>query len=105
MSHYVVDNTLLSQSIVNASMPQVLNGAFCSKVSHSASNSTSLGIWTTNMNCSNGASQQRVDGMGSTPNASNMSTLIVDSHENVIQSPHQFSGDALDILLPGIYIF
>ncbi|KAL3497604.1 hypothetical protein ACH5RR_040336 [Cinchona calisaya] len=63
-------------------LPQVLNGAFHSKVAHTASNSTGVGIRATNMNCSNEASQ-RVDGMGSTPNSSNMSTLIVDSQEHM----------------------
>ncbi|KAL3497621.1 hypothetical protein ACH5RR_040353 [Cinchona calisaya] len=62
-------------------LPQVLNGAFHSKVAHTASNSTGVGIRATNMNCSNEASQ-RVDGMGSTPNSSNMTTLIVDSQEH-----------------------
>ncbi|KAL3513242.1 hypothetical protein ACH5RR_025959 [Cinchona calisaya] len=101
-SHHVVDSTPLSQTIVNALVPQVLNGVFRSKVAHSASNSTGVGIRVTNMNCSNGVSQQRVDGMGSTLNASNMSTLIVDSQEHVIQSAHatyQYSGYATNILL------
>ncbi|KAL3527918.1 hypothetical protein ACH5RR_012574 [Cinchona calisaya] len=83
-SHHVLDSTPLSQTIVNASVPQVLNSAFHSKVAHSASNSIGVGIKNTNMNCSNGGSQQRVDRMGSRPNASNMSTLIVDSQENVL---------------------
>ncbi|KAL3498451.1 hypothetical protein ACH5RR_041183 [Cinchona calisaya] len=103
ISHRVVDSTPLSQTIVNASVPQVLNGAFHSKVAHGASNSIGVCIRATNMNCSNGPSQQRVDGMGSTPNASNRSTLFVVSREHIIQSAHasyQFSGDALYILLP-----
>ncbi|KAL3510555.1 hypothetical protein ACH5RR_029956 [Cinchona calisaya] len=84
ISHRVVDSAPLSQNIANASLPQVLNGAFYSKVVHSASNSTGVGIRATNMNCSNRESQQRVDGMGSTPNPSKMSTLIVDSQEHSI---------------------
>ncbi|KAL3500292.1 hypothetical protein ACH5RR_039385 [Cinchona calisaya] len=90
-SHHVVDSTLLSQTIVNAPVPQVLYGAFHSKVTHSASNSTGVGIRATNMNCSNGESQQRVDGMGSIHNASNMSTLIVDSQQHDMQpiGPHR----------------
>ncbi|KAL3535037.1 hypothetical protein ACH5RR_003498 [Cinchona calisaya] len=61
-SHHVMNSTPLSQTIVNASVPQVLNGAFHSKVAHSASNSTGVGIRAANMNCSNGPSQQHVDG-------------------------------------------
>lgn len=100
-----MDSASLTQTIVSASMPWVVSGAFGSQAVYSAYSSLEMGIESTNTNGLLGISQQLGDKLGFIPSYSS-SIMTTDSQGVVLQSTQigsQPSGDTPGVKLAGIF--